>query len=156
MNARQMRVSDSERERVAQFLREQSLEGRLDHEELEDRLGLAYAAKTVGQLEDLIEDLPHRRVPSRPQHDRQPVRYKGHPPIPLVVLLCEIGLIAMPGLAVGGMAVVFAVSIGMMALVFGLGFAFGPFILIGLLVSRAFRRRPPQRRHHHQHWSPRY
>src|SRR6202012_5854175 len=72
MDRRRMRVSDSERERVAQFLRDQSLEGRLDHEELEERLGEAYAAKTAGQLEDLIEDLPHRRVPAAPARPPAP------------------------------------------------------------------------------------
>ena len=50
-----MRVSDYERERVAQFLREQALEGRLDHEELEDRIGGAIHAKTAGDLQELIE-----------------------------------------------------------------------------------------------------
>ena len=140
-----MRVSDSERERVAQFLREQSLEGRLDHEELEERLGEAYGAKTAGQLEDLIDDLPHRRVPAAPRHDHRPVRHHGGPPVPLIVLLCVVGLFALPAVAAGGMAIVFALTVGLIAVMFGLGFAFGPFILIGLLVSRAFRRRPPSR-----------
>jgi hypothetical protein len=117
----------------------------MDHEELEERLGEAYAAKTAGQLEDLIEDLPHRRVPAAPRHDRRPVRHHGGPPIPLIVLLCVVGLFALPAVAAGGMAIVFALTVGLIAVTFGLGFAFGPFILIGLLVSRAFRRRPPGR-----------
>jgi hypothetical protein len=145
MDRRRMRVSDSERERVAQFLRDQSLEGRLDHEELEERLGEAYGAKTAGQLEDLIEDLPHRRVPAAARTARQPVRHHGGPPIPLIVVLCVFGLFALPAIAAGGMAVVFALTIAMIAVVFGLGFAFGPFILIGLLISKAVKRRPPGR-----------
>jgi hypothetical protein len=150
MNARQMRVSDSERERVAQFLRDQSLEGRLDHEELDERLGAAYRAKTAGELEDLIEDLPHRRVPARPAA-RQAASRRSGPPVPLLVLAVVVGLFVLPAAAAGGVALVFALAAALMAAVFVLGFAFGPFILIGLIVSRAFRRRPPGR-----HWSPRY
>jgi len=151
MNARQMRVSDSERERVAQFLREQSLEGRLDHEELEERLGAAYRAKTAGELEDLIADLPHRRVPARPAARTVRTRRSG-PPVPLLVLAVFVGLLTLPAAAAGGLALVVALTGAFMVAVFVLGFAFGPFILLGLILSRAFRRRPPGR----GHWSPRY
>jgi hypothetical protein len=157
MNARQMRVSDSERERVAQFLREQSLEGRLDHDELEERLGAAYRAKTAGELEDLIEDLPHRRVarppsaPRPPRHVPAARRHHSGPPVPLLVLAVFIGLLTLPAAAAGGLALVVALTGAFMVAVFVLGFAFGPFILLGLIISRAFRRRPPGR-----HWTPRY
>jgi hypothetical protein len=150
MNARQMRVSDSERERVAQFLREQSLEGRLDHEELEERLGAAYRAKTAGELEDLIEDLPHRRVPAASSR-RAPARRSG-PPLPLLVAAVFVGLLTLPAAAAGGLALVMALIGAFMVAVFVLGFAFGPFILLGLIISRAFRRRP----HGRGNWSPRY
>ncbi|WAP56272.1 DUF1707 SHOCT-like domain-containing protein [Streptomyces sp. S465] len=53
-----MRASDAERERIAEILREAVAEGRLDMEEFEERLGAAYAARTHGQLEPLVRDLP--------------------------------------------------------------------------------------------------
>jgi hypothetical protein len=149
MDARRMRVSDAERERVATFLREQAVEGRLDHEELEDRLEGAYRAKTAGELEDLIEDLPHRRVPARPVQ-RRPERRHGAPPLVLVLGVALLTLLTVPTLMAGGVAVAIALVMAIMVAVFVLGFAFGPFILIGFLIAQAARRRRPR------HWSPRY
>lgn len=54
----EMRASDAERERVAERLREAVAEGRLDMEEFEQRLDIAYKARTHGELEPLVRDLP--------------------------------------------------------------------------------------------------
>lgn len=141
-----MRVSDEERERVADFIRRQAMEGRLDHDELEERLGGAYRAKTAGELEDLIEDLPHRLVPRRAQ---RPAR-RARPPVPALVALGLIGLLVLPTLLAGGVAIATALVVAVAVTVFALGFVFGPLILIGLLIAQAARRRRPR------HWSPRY
>ncbi|MFF1839556.1 DUF1707 domain-containing protein [Streptomyces sp. NPDC058231] len=53
-----MRASDAERERVAEVLRDAVAEGRLRMEEFEERLEAAYTARTHGELEPLISDLP--------------------------------------------------------------------------------------------------
>lgn len=53
-----MRASDAERERVAEILREAVAEGRLEMEEFEQRLDTAYKARTHGELEPLVRDLP--------------------------------------------------------------------------------------------------
>jgi Domain of unknown function (DUF1707) len=53
-----VRVSDGERERVAAELREHFAQGRLDTDELEERLARAYGARTVQELEALRTDLP--------------------------------------------------------------------------------------------------
>ncbi|MGW2861596.1 DUF1707 SHOCT-like domain-containing protein [Streptomyces sp. NPDC001205] len=53
-----MRASDAERERVAESLRDAVAEGRLDMEEFEQRLEAAYTARTHGELEPLVRDLP--------------------------------------------------------------------------------------------------
>lgn len=53
-----IRASDADRERVAAALREHLAVGRLTIEEFEDRLERAFAAKTLGDLEDLMADLP--------------------------------------------------------------------------------------------------
>jgi DUF1707 SHOCT-like domain/Cell wall-active antibiotics response LiaF, C-terminal len=53
-----LRISDADRERVAELLRTAAGDGRLDIEELQERLELAYAAKTYGELVPITQDLP--------------------------------------------------------------------------------------------------
>jgi hypothetical protein len=53
------RVSDLEREEVADVLRDAAAEGRLSYTELEDRLETLYASKTYGELVELTADLPN-------------------------------------------------------------------------------------------------
>ncbi|TDU91451.1 cell wall-active antibiotic response 4TMS protein YvqF [Kribbella voronezhensis] len=53
------RVSDLEREDVAEKLREAAGEGRLSYGELEERLETVYASKTYGELVQLTADLPN-------------------------------------------------------------------------------------------------
>jgi hypothetical protein len=51
-------VSDADREQVAETLRHAAGEGRLTMDELDERLGAAYAAKTFSDLAPLTSDLP--------------------------------------------------------------------------------------------------
>jgi hypothetical protein len=53
-----MRVSNDDRERVAQVLHNAMAEGRLTVGELEERLDKVYAAKTFRDLEPVVRDLP--------------------------------------------------------------------------------------------------
>jgi hypothetical protein len=53
-----LRVSDEERERAASELREHFAQGRLDSDELGERLDRAYAARTSSELQTLRADLP--------------------------------------------------------------------------------------------------
>jgi uncharacterized membrane protein YdbT with pleckstrin-like domain len=64
-----VRASDADREHVAERLRKAAGEGRLRTEELEERLETALSARTYGQLDSLLRDLPGRRlvVPSQPR-----------------------------------------------------------------------------------------
>jgi hypothetical protein len=55
---RQLRASDADRERVAEVLRSAATEGRLGLDELEERLGEVYAARTYAELEPVTRDLP--------------------------------------------------------------------------------------------------
>ena len=54
----QMRVGNAEREAAAAELQEHFASGRLDQDELNDRLSAAFAAKTRGDLNALFTDLP--------------------------------------------------------------------------------------------------
>ncbi|WP_035305278.1 DUF1707 SHOCT-like domain-containing protein [Actinokineospora inagensis] len=58
----EMRASDADRERFAKVLHDAMAEGRLTVPELEQRLDDVYAAKTFGELEPLVRDLPNQQV----------------------------------------------------------------------------------------------
>jgi hypothetical protein len=53
-----MRVSDADRERAAEVLREAAGQGRISIDELDERLDLAHAAKTYADLAAVTSDLP--------------------------------------------------------------------------------------------------
>jgi hypothetical protein len=52
-----MRISDADRQRVADVLRDAAGEGRIDLDELEERLELAWGAKTYADLVPITADL---------------------------------------------------------------------------------------------------
>ncbi|MEU2246957.1 DUF1707 domain-containing protein [Streptomyces sp. NPDC019224] len=56
-SAARMRASDADREAVVEQLREAAAEGRIDLDELNERLELALTAKTYGELVPLTDDL---------------------------------------------------------------------------------------------------
>jgi len=62
-----MRAADSDRQFVADRLRDALNEGRLDLGEYDDRLKEAYAARTYGELDKLLDDLPTVVPPERSQ-----------------------------------------------------------------------------------------
>src|SRR4051812_21860178 len=139
----EIRASDAERERVVAFLRDHTLAGRLSHEELEERVGAAYAAVTIGDLERLIDDLPRARhpAPARPRPVR-PQRRNEAPPALIVAGVALLMVTGLPVLFIGGVVAV-------LALVFALSFALGPFLLLALIIvlaSRRHRRPPPPMR----------
>lgn len=61
-----LRASDSDREQVAERLRHATSEGRLTGDELEERLEALYSARTYGDLDALVADLPVARSPRQP------------------------------------------------------------------------------------------
>ena len=54
-----IRASDAERDRVASLLQEHHAEGRLTAEEFAERMDAALRARTLGELDELLADLPH-------------------------------------------------------------------------------------------------
>lgn len=59
-----MRISDADRHKVAEVLREAAAEGRIDLEELDERLEAAYGAKVYADLVPLTLDLPGPHLPA--------------------------------------------------------------------------------------------
>ncbi|MBM7089532.1 DUF1707 and DUF2154 domain-containing protein [Streptomyces sp. S12] len=71
--AAELRASDADRDRIADLLRDALAEGRLTADEHAERVEGVLAAKTVGELEVFVRDLPagrqprpHAPAPSRP------------------------------------------------------------------------------------------
>ncbi|MFF5154977.1 DUF1707 domain-containing protein [Streptomyces sp. NPDC000348] len=78
----ELRASDADRDRTADLLREALAEGRLTADEHAERVEGVLAAKTVGELEVFLQDLPiahqrraaaHASAPSRPTTGAIPV-----------------------------------------------------------------------------------
>ncbi len=69
-----MRAADADRQAVADALKAALDEGRLDLHEYDERLQQAYAAKTYGELDALLTDLPAAVPAQRPQPAAAPVR----------------------------------------------------------------------------------
>lgn len=59
-----MRISDVERDQVAEVLREAAAEGRITLDELDERIDATYTAKTYADLEPLTVDLPGSAGPA--------------------------------------------------------------------------------------------
>jgi len=77
-----LRVSDAERDAVAAELAEHLKDGRLDTAEFDERVGGAVTAKTRGDLDRLLADLP-RPAPVPPPASR----WRGGWPLPLVPIV---------------------------------------------------------------------
>jgi hypothetical protein len=72
-----IRASDDDRDRTASLLREHHAAGRLDAEEFNERLDQTFAAKTVGELDGLLSDLPSIDLYRLPDHG-----LPRRPPVP--------------------------------------------------------------------------
>lgn len=70
------RASDADRERTAAALGEHYAAGRLTFEEFQQRLDQAYTVKTLGQLDDLMVDLPGI------DFNRLAGQHRDHSPLP--------------------------------------------------------------------------
>jgi hypothetical protein len=103
-----LRASDADREQVAERLRQATGEGRLLAEELEQRLGAVFRARTYGELDALVADLPsHRGTPARTRRQGRPLARVSQLPVPALVVLVPMAM-AMAVAAVVIVVTVFA------------------------------------------------
>lgn len=70
-----VRASDSDREATAEALRRHATAGRLDADELDERMGAALSARTQAELASLLADLPATTGAAAP-----PARDAAHAP----------------------------------------------------------------------------
>jgi hypothetical protein len=75
-----LRISDRDRQQVAEVLRDAAGEGRIDLDELDERLELAWGAKTYADLVPITADL---HLPAHPHPAPAPVR-RTPPGVPAV------------------------------------------------------------------------
>jgi hypothetical protein len=85
-NGPALRASDADRESVAEKLRVASVEGRIDPEELEQRLSQVYSARWVADLDRLVADVSPPPPPAPVPHPYAPY------PVPVVAYQTTNGL----------------------------------------------------------------
>jgi hypothetical protein len=71
-----LRVSDEQRDRAAQEIREHFAAGRLTDDELSDRIQAAYSARTEGELGALMADLP--KLPATRAQQKAEIAQRRH------------------------------------------------------------------------------
>jgi hypothetical protein len=104
-----LRASDSDRDRVAERLRNATAEGRILAEELEERLGTVFAARTYGELDAVVTDIPGASPAGRPRS--RPRQLMVEHPIMAVAILVAVTVTAFV-LAIAVLAVAFALFSG--------------------------------------------
>lgn len=103
-----LRASDADRESVAATVRQACVDGRIDSEELEERLSAVYSARWVGELDRIVADVSPPPPPPPP-----PVPYAAPVPAPHVVQSTN-------GLAVASLVASFIWGLGSIcAVIFG-------------------------------------
>jgi Domain of unknown function (DUF1707) len=106
-----LRVSDAERQAVADRLAEHYADGRLDQAEFDERVGRAMSAKTRADLNGLFDDLPEMSGPSpagaqgAPAMPVSPRRRHRHPVLlvvlAVIVAMAVIHAVTLPWLWIG-------------------------------------------------------
>ena len=92
-----LRIGDADRERAMADLAQHYTEGRLDHEEYDERLDAVWTARTRADLALLFEDLPRTPAPA-PRATRAPARpapgRRSRPPLlPILALLIGLSIV---------------------------------------------------------------
>jgi hypothetical protein len=85
-----LRAADADREATSERLRRHHAEGRLDTEEFQERIDRCYQAKTVGELEQLVTDLPREPTSEGRFH---PGRLRMIPLVPIVIAVVVISAV---------------------------------------------------------------
>jgi uncharacterized protein DUF1707 len=89
-----MRVSDAERQAVADRLAEHFSSGRLDQAEFDERVGKAMSAKTRADLNGLFDDLPETGAPAATDPSTGQLRRRRRHPVLLAALIVFVAIAA--------------------------------------------------------------
>ena len=92
--ASRLRASDADRDRATASLRRHHADGRITTEEFEERTGRAYAATTLGDLDQLFADLPVLRTRGTARRPHRARMWHPRPiALPLVVALVAMAVV---------------------------------------------------------------
>jgi hypothetical protein len=89
-----MRVSDAERQAVADRLAEHFSSGRLDQAEFDERIGKAMGAKARADLNGLFDDLPETGAPAATDPSTGQLRRRHRHPVLLAALIVFVAIAA--------------------------------------------------------------
>jgi uncharacterized protein DUF1707 len=84
------RASDADREATSERLRRHHAEGRLDAEEFQERVDRCYQAKSLGELDQLVTDLPPEPTSAGRFHLQ---RLRMVPLLPIVIAIVAISAV---------------------------------------------------------------
>jgi hypothetical protein len=84
------RAADADREQTSERLRRHHAEGRLDADEFQERVDRCYQAKTLGELDQLVTDLPPEPTRQRRFHLQ---RLRMVPLLPVLIVIVAIGAV---------------------------------------------------------------
>jgi DUF1707 SHOCT-like domain len=90
-----LRASDADREQIVDRLRRAAAEGRLAAHELEERVGVALRARTYGDLDATVADLPGNAPLRRPAVRRRLRAAREHPLLLLLAVPMIIAVFAL-------------------------------------------------------------
>jgi hypothetical protein len=100
-----LRASDADREIVAERLRTAAAEGRLVAEELEQRLGETFKARTYGELDAVVADLPSDGISRRSARAPSPL---ARPATVLAIVVAAVAVTAVAILVITGLLAMWA------------------------------------------------
>jgi uncharacterized membrane protein YcjF (UPF0283 family) len=113
-----LRASDADRDFVAERLRDAAADGRIRPDELEHRLGVALSARTYGELDAIVADLPRDRAVAQPR--RRQIRLHPAAVAALLILFpLAVALATALLVAVAMLVTAWAVVVTLAALVLG-------------------------------------
>ncbi|MBA2637292.1 MAG: DUF1707 domain-containing protein [Solirubrobacterales bacterium] len=133
----ELRSSEAERQHVATFLRDSCVDGRLEPDELDERLDRALRSRTYGDLVELVVDLPGGRASLPAGPTLAPVRAQPRrtPKALPVALAAMVALVVLPSfLPVPGLLLLTFGALALAMLGSVLLVALAPFLAVGALV----------------------
>jgi hypothetical protein len=136
-----MRVSDAERQAVADRLAMHYGDGRLDQEEFDERVGRAMSAKTRADLAGLLDDLPE---PDPSMAGAGPAGAPGTPDRPAGATACRRHRHGHP------VATFVVLAIIALAIAHTMAWVFAPWLWVGIIVLIVLAATGRLGHHHHQ------
>ena len=91
-----VRIGDAERDRATADLAEHYAQGRLSHDEYDERLDAVWTARTGADLDVLFQDLPRHQplpAPARPAGRRPWSSLRGLPLVPVLAVLIVLSVV---------------------------------------------------------------